>query len=275
MQEKQAPTVAQVFDMLASTYDQVGVEFFSPVGRKLVELLDVQPGERCLDVGCGRGAVTLPLAAAVGGSGSVHGVDVSPGMLDQARQLAASAGLDRATFEVADAGDLGALPADYDVVASSLVLFFLADPANALRTWVERLVPGGRIGLVTFGEEDEASNALIDLLKPYTPPGLRDPKTVGEESPFTSDAGMERLLSGAGARDVSTVLVPTAIRFTGVEEWQQFSLSTGQRAMWMRMPEEDKPRILAQAAEILEPTRPADGEACQLVWQMRYTFGVS
>ena len=267
------PSVAQIFDLLASTYDQVGVEFFGPVGAQLVELLGPQPGERCLDVGCGRGAVTLPLAAAVSPEGSVHGVDVSAGMLEQARTLAAEAGLANTTFAVEDAADLGARAADFDVVASSLVLFFLAEPARALRTWVERLAPGGRIGLVTFGEEDEASNALLDLLKPYAPPGLRDPKTVGEQSPFTSDAGMEQLLAGAGAGEIRTVTVPTTIRFADVEEWQRFSLSTGQRAMWMRMPDEDKPGVLARAAEILEPTRPDPGEPCQLVWQMRYTFG--
>ncbi|RNL79265.1 class I SAM-dependent methyltransferase [Nocardioides marmorisolisilvae] len=273
MDEKQTPTVAQVFDMLASTYDQTGVEFFGPVGAKLVELLDAQPGERCLDVGCGRGAVTLPLAAAVGAGGSVHGVDVSPGMLEEARGLAARAGLTQATFDVADAGDLSHLPADHDVVASSLVLFFLADPASALRTWVERLAPGGRIGLVTFGVEDEASNALVDLLDPYVPPTYRDPKFVAAESPFTSESGMERLLGDAGAREVSTTLVPTTLEFPDVLHWQRFSLSTGQRAMWMRMPEEDKPRILAQADEILESTRTSADQPCRLIWNMRYTLG--
>jgi len=271
--EAQAPSVAQVFDMLASTYDQTGVEFFGPVGRQLVDLLAAQPGERCLDVGCGRGAVTLPLAEAVGSLGTVHGVDVAPAMLEQTRALAESAGLAQVSLEVVDAADLGALPADFDVVASSLVLFFLADPAAALRTWVERLRPGGRIGLVTFGDEDAASDAVNDLLMPYVPPGLRDPKVRTEQSPFESDAGMEHLLAGAGAREVSTVVVPTTVSFTDVDAWQRFSLSTGQRAMWMRMPEEDKPRVVARAAEILESTRPAPGEPCRFVWQMRYTLG--
>ena len=273
--EQPTPTVAQVFDMLASTYDQTGVAFFTPVGRKLVELLAARPGERCLDVGCGRGAVTLPLAAAVGPEGSVNGIDLSAGMLQEARALATEAGLANVSLDVGDAGDLSSLPADFDVVASSLVIFFLPEPAAALRTWVQRLRPGGRIGLVTFGVEDGASKALIDLLDPYVPPAYRDPKTVAEDSPFTSDSGMELLLTDAGARDVSTTVVPTTIEFDDVEHWQRFSLSTGQRAMWMRMPEEDKPRIMAQAEEILEATRGGAGQPCRLVWDMRYTLGLS
>ncbi|MFL6105702.1 MAG: class I SAM-dependent methyltransferase [Marmoricola sp.] len=275
MNQHRAPTVAQVFDLLASSYDQTGVEFFAPVGRKLVELLDAAPGDRCLDIGCGRGAVTLPLAAAVGPSGSVHGVDVSPGMLAEARSLASQSGLDNVTFEVGDAGDLGGLDANFSLIASSLVLFFLTDPAAALRGWVQRLAPGGRIGLVTFGDEDEASQAIEDLLTPYAPPGFRDPTLVEKESPFSSDAGMERLLAGAGARDVRTVMVPTVIEFADAQHWQHFSMSTGQRAMWMRMPEDDKPKVLARAEEILEPTRPAPDQPCRLEWQMRYTLGVS
>lgn len=264
--------MAQVFDMLAATYDQTGVEFFAPVARTLVELLAPQPGEQALDVGCGRGAVTLPLAAAVGPTGSVHGIDVSPGMLGEARRLSAAADLTWTSFEVGDAGDLSALPSTYDVVASSLVVFFLAEPAAALQTWVRRLVPGGRIGLVTFGEEDEASNALVDLLTPYAPPGFRDPTTVEESSPFESDAGMEALLAGAGARAVRTVTVPAVLEFADVTAWQRFSLSTGQRAMWMRMPEGEAARVLERAAALLETTR-QDGGPCRLVWNMRYTLG--
>ncbi|MFL6060982.1 MAG: class I SAM-dependent methyltransferase [Marmoricola sp.] len=272
MAEQQTPSVAQIFDVLASSYDQTGVEFFGPVGSRLVELLEPRPGEHCLDVGCGRGAVTLPLAAAVGGSGSVHGLDVSAGMLAEAQRLAQDAGLGWAQFEVADAGDLGALPATYDVVASSLVIFFLPDPAAALRTWVERLVPGGRIGLVTFGQEDEASNVLNDLLTPFVPPQFRDPTTVGEDSPFESDAGMERLLTDAGAREVRTVTVPTLLEFADVAGWQRFSLATGQRAMWMRMSGEEKAAALERAEEVLEATRDGAGP-CRLTWNMRYTLG--
>ena len=267
-------SVAQVFDALADSYDQTGVPFFGPVGRTLVDLLAPEPGERCLDVGCGRGAVTIPLASAVAPGGSVLGVDLSTGMLAEAARLVETAGVHDVRLEQADAADLSALPADFDLVASSLVLFFLADPAPALRTWVERLRPGGRIGLVTFGEEDEPSKALEALLREFAPPGMRDPKTVGEDSPFASEAGMERLLDGAGGREVRTELVPTTVRFDDVAHWRRWSMSTGQRLMWQRMPAEEEPRVLGRAEEILEATRP-DGEApCELVWQMRYTLGV-
>lgn len=267
-----APPVAKIFDMLAEVYDQTGVSFFRPVGQQLVSLLDPQPGERCLDVGCGRGAATVPLAQAVGPAGSVEALDVSPAMVAEARAQVDAAGLGNVTVSVGDAADLGGLGSGYDVVASSLVLFFLPDPAAALRTWVERLAPGGRIGLTTFGTLDEPTRSIDALLEPYAPPALRDPRATGAESPFASDTGMESLLVAAGAQDVRTVTVPSVVEFPDPAAWERFAMSTGQRAMLVRVPAEDRPALLDRVAEILEQTR-RDGGPCRLVWQMRYTLG--
>lgn len=267
-----ASPVATLFDTLAEVYDQSGVVFFGPVGERLVSLLDPQPGERCLDVGCGRGAVTMPLAQAVGPGGRVDALDVAPAMVAETRALVDAAGLGHVTTAVADAADLGDRESGYDVVASSLVLFFLADPASALRTWVERLAPGGRIGLTTFGVLDEASRAIDDLLLPHAPPMMRDPRTTGIQSPFASEAGMEALLADAGARDVRTVVVPATVEFPDVAAWERFAMGTGQRAMLVRVPEDERPALLDQVGDILERTREGTGPG-RLVWQMRYTLG--
>ena len=54
--------VAALFDTVADDYDQTGIDFFEPIAAGLVAALDPQPGEPCVDLGCGRGAVTLGLA---------------------------------------------------------------------------------------------------------------------------------------------------------------------------------------------------------------------
>src|SRR4051794_37473615 len=129
------PTVAQVFDSLADSYDQSGVEFFGPVAERLVALLAPQTGERALDLGCGRGAVTVPLEQAVGSSGAVPAVDISAAMVAATRELVGAAGLDHVTVVEADAADPALEPAGHDVVGSSLVLFFLPEPLAALTRW--------------------------------------------------------------------------------------------------------------------------------------------
>jgi SAM-dependent methyltransferase len=63
----------------------------------------VAAGERALEVGCGTGAFTVPLAAAVGGRGEVLGADISAAMLASARKRLVEAGLRNVTLTEADA----------------------------------------------------------------------------------------------------------------------------------------------------------------------------
>ncbi len=90
---EQTARTAALFDAVSLTYDDVGVDFFRPIAAGLLEHLAPRPGERMLDVGCGRGAVTIPAAQQVGAEGRVVGVDLSPEMVRLTREAAAAAGL--------------------------------------------------------------------------------------------------------------------------------------------------------------------------------------
>ena len=263
--------VRAIFDTVADDYDGSGMPFFVPAAQGLVESLAARPGERALDIGCGRGAATTLLARAVLPDGSVDAVDLSPAMVEHTRALLAQEGL-AARTAVMDAGDPDLPPASFDVIASSLVLFFLPEPATALARWVRLLAPGGRIGLTTFGEEHPVWTALNALFRPWLRPGMLDPKVVGPDAPFSSDAGMEALLRHAGAADVRTVTRRVVVPWGDVQGWKAFSMSTGQRAMWAMVPPEERDGLEARAAEILEDARDSTGRA--VIWQdMRYTLG--
>lgn len=69
------------FDSVAPLYDQAGAPYFQPIAAGLLERLDVRPGARVADVGSGRGALTVPLARAVGPEGRVDAVDQSGEMV--------------------------------------------------------------------------------------------------------------------------------------------------------------------------------------------------
>ena len=263
--------VRAIFDTVADDYDQTGVPFFAPAAQGLVDALDPQPGARGLDIGCGRGAVTWLLARAVLPSGRLDAVDLSPAMVEHTRSLMATEGLAVRTA-VMDAGDPDLPAASYDVIASSLVLFFLPDPAAALTRWVGLLAPGGRIGLTTFGDSDPVWDRLDALFRPWLPPGMLDPKVVGPDAPFSSDAGMEALLQDAGATDVRTVTRRVDVPWGDVQGWKAFSMSTGQRAMWAMVPAQERDGLESRAAEILQDARDDSGRV--VIWQdMRYTLG--
>jgi len=262
--------VAGVFDRAGDSYDAVGVEWFGPIAQGLVRELRPAQGERALDVGCGRGAALLPLAAAVGPTGHALGIDLSPRMVEATALDVRDLG--HVEVRVADASAPGLRPASYDVVASSLVLFFLPDPAAAVGGWRDLLVPGGRLGVATFGAHDERWAAVDTLFAPYLPKAMLGALTRGRSGPFASDEGVEALLSGAGLTDVRTVRRRADVAFSSPEQWHDFSWSHGQRARWEAVPPDRREQVRQQAFGLLDDLDDPDGRI-SFSQEVRYTLG--
>lgn len=267
----QRERIRGLFDRVADSYDNVGVDYFRPIGRGLVDEISPQPGERVLDVGCGRGAALVPLARRVVPGGGVIGIDLSPGMVEACRAAVAAAGLD-ADVRVGDAMSPELPAGSFDVVTSSLVIFFLPDPAAALRAWRDLLVPGGRIGISTFGDYSAHWHAVEDVFNPYIPPEMRDPRTTGTQGPFATDEGVEGLLRDAGYADVRTARVRLPVRFADKDQWHDWSWSVGLRAVWEAIPDDERDAVRKRAYDALEQTRDADGRM-GFDQDVRYTIG--
>lgn len=244
---------ANLFDALATEYDASGVDFFGPIAAGLVAALEPSPGEHWLDMGCGRGAVTFPLAAAVD-PGRVVGLDGAAGMVELAAVRAAELGTANVEFVLGSAQTPHPSLGPVDGIASSLVLFFLPDPLEALSEWLTLLRPGGRIGITTFGETDPRWQDVDAVLAPYLP--SRDARSSGSQGPFGSDTGMEHLLERAGFTATRTVSQRVDVVFSGFDQWHAFSMSTGQRAAWLAVPESDRDVVRDEAAgRLLSHTR--------------------
>lgn len=266
--------MTRLFDALAPTYDAVGVEFFVPIAARLVELLGIAPGDRVADLGCGKGAFLMRAAAAAGPSDQIVGLDVSPGMVAEARRSAAQAGLGDVQVVVGDAQAPQLPGGPFDVVGSSLVLFFLPDPAAALRAWHGLLAPGGKLGVATFGSIDPAWQHIDEVFEPYLTPAMLDARTSGKKGPFASDQGMVDLVTTAGFADVVTHRFDLPVRFADAEQWYAFTMSVGQRAHWMAVPEAERPAVRAEAERRLE--RAADESGGYVVHQeVRYTLATA
>lgn len=116
--------------------------------RRLAELLE--PGLRVLDVGCGTGAITRGIAEAVGPGGRVVGIDVHPGLIEQARR--AHGGVPALSFEAGDVQKLAFLDT-FDIVTAARVLQWLDDAPAAVHAMTRAVRPGGRLVVLDYNHE--------------------------------------------------------------------------------------------------------------------------
>lgn len=121
---------------------------------RLLQSLEVKPGQAVCDFGCGNGYHTLQLAKRVGPQGTVYAVDIQPEMLAMLEQRAAPRGLENIKLVQAAGDDPGLPAATFDLVLLVDVYHELDTPATILAALRASLKPEGRLVLVEFREED-------------------------------------------------------------------------------------------------------------------------
>jgi ubiquinone/menaquinone biosynthesis C-methylase UbiE len=130
---------------LAMCYDAT-CHFIEPLRALAIEKLALRPGETAVDVACGTGATTAVLANAVGPSGCVIGIELSPQMAALARERLHAAGLAQARVEVAAAQDV-VLAERADAFLFSFTHDVLQQP-EAVAALVRMAKPGARYALL-------------------------------------------------------------------------------------------------------------------------------
>lgn len=117
----------------------------------VVELAALSAGERVLDVGCGTGSLAVALKVSVGPTGSVHGIDASPEMIEVARRNASKAAED-VNFQVGLGEAIPFPNGTFDLVVSQLAIHHLPDDLkqSAFGEMYRVLKSDGRCLIVDF-----------------------------------------------------------------------------------------------------------------------------
>lgn len=132
-----------------------------PAQSLMLEMADLRPGERVLDVACGTGLVSFRIADAVGETGAVIGTDISGEMIEAARLLADRRGVRNARFERLEAEELSLDDEPFDAAVCALGLMYVPDPTKALGEMRRLLKPQGRAVAAVWGARAKCGWAEI------------------------------------------------------------------------------------------------------------------
>jgi SAM-dependent methyltransferase len=182
----------------ADDFDRSVAAYHEP----LLDAAAITADDRVLDIGCGNGQTTLD-AARRASDGWAVGVDLSPQMLDVARQRAARDGVENVSFERVDAQEHPFDRESFAVALSRTGTMFLGDPVAGFRNIARAVQPGGRLALLTWQplSENEWIPAFATALAAGRPVPAPPPNAPG---PFAlSDPDRVRaILSDAGYVEV-------------------------------------------------------------------------
>lgn len=190
----------------------------------MLAMAEVGPGSRALDVAAGAGDQTLDIAKRVGPTGSVLATDLSPAILEIAKDKAQRAGYTNVETKAADGEHLNVPEAGFDATICRLGLMFFPDPGKGLREMFRALKPGGRACTMVFSTPDKNPCVSILVSTALKHAGLppRDPYQPGGLLSLGKPGLIDELFQQTGFSRVATTKVMAPFRLPSVKDYLDF-----------------------------------------------------
>lgn len=244
------------WDKSAARYEAYWREQLEPAVARLLERAACAEGERVLDVACGTGLASFPIADAVGPAGGVLGVDLSERMIELARQGAEERGVDHVRFERMDAEALDVPDDAYDVVTCALGLMYVPNVDKALGEMRRALRPGGRAVASVWGPRATCGWAEIFPIV--------DARVSSEVCPMFFRLGngdtLRWEMEAAGFQDVTLERIETRLLYPSADQACGAALEGGPVALAAsRFDEQTTADVRREYLTSIEPFRAGEG----------------
>lgn len=156
--------IEKVFDDNAKVYDRVGPAIYQYFGSRLVNWMSLKPGTKMLDIATGTGAVLLPAARLLASDGHVTGIDLSAGLLQEAKLSVNEENLTNVTLRKMDAEHLDFPDNTFDCVICAFSLFFFTNMEAALREMYRVCRTGGHVAVTVFNQTPPPFDPIFPIL---------------------------------------------------------------------------------------------------------------
>lgn len=184
--------------------------------QRVIDLVDARPGMRILDLACGPGTLSRPLAALVAPDGEVVGVDLALGMLERARL----GGIVNARFELMDIEELAFADASFDAAVCGHGLQFAPHVDRTLDEARRVLRRGGRFAAsVPVSGIRQSVTALLDsVVDRWLPPPPHAVDESGTRRLVADQAAFEAAALSAGFDSARVEVIEERVRWESAEQ---------------------------------------------------------
>jgi ubiquinone/menaquinone biosynthesis C-methylase UbiE len=190
----------------------------------MLAMAEIGPGDRVLDVAAGAGDQTLDIAGRVGPGGAVLATDLSPVILQFAKDRARSAGHRNVETSAVDGENMNVGESVFDAAICRLGLMFFPDAGRGLREMYRALKPGGRACTMVFSSPDKTPCVSILVSTAFKHAGLppRDPYQPGGLLSLGRPGLIDDLFQQAGFSRVATTKLAAPFRLPSVKDYLDF-----------------------------------------------------
>lgn len=195
-------------DIGSDAYAQFMGRYAEPLADRFVALVDPQPGQRVLDVGCGPGTLTTRLVSRLGAP-SVAAIDPSPPFVTAARERCPGVDVRQGAAE-----ELPFEDGTFDVALAQLVVHFMDDPVAGLREMGRVVGAAGRVGACVWDERVTGPLAVFWAAAHELAGGVADEPRAG-----TRAGHLGVLCAEAGLRVETDTRLDVTVAFASFEDW--------------------------------------------------------
>ena len=233
-----------------------------PVSVAMVESLELQPGQRVLELASGPGDTGFMAAELVQPGGTLISSDGAEPMIEVARARAAELGIDNVEFRQLELEWIDLETASVDAVLVRWGIMLTVDPAAAAREIRRVLRPGGHAALAVWAARERnpwaqiPSAALLEL-------GHTEPPDPDAPGPFAlaADGRLAELLDDAGFTDVEVVPVTLERHYTSAQDIVAESLNCSPSfgTMYRKLTDEQQAEVAAHMVAAADAYSAPDG----------------